>query len=136
MKSGREHRIPLNEHSLEILKTLNTTKRSAFVFIGEGQKKPLPQMAMLKLLRRMKQGDLTVHGFRSSFKDWTRERTNFANEVSEAALAHISGDKVERAYARGDLFEKRVKLMEAWATYCNSPIASADVVPINRQAAQ
>jgi hypothetical protein len=76
--------------------------------------------------------DFTVHGFRSSFKDWARERTNFPDEVSEAALAHIVGDKTEAAYARGDLFNKRRKLMEAWAAYCASPTAAvaAKVVPI------
>jgi hypothetical protein len=76
--------------------------------------------------------DFTVHSFRSSFKDWARERTNFPGEVSEAALAHIVGDKTEAAYARGDLFEKRRKLMEAWAAYCASPTSAvaAKVVPI------
>jgi len=80
--------------------------------------------------------DLTVHGFRSSFKDWARERTNFPDEVSEEALAHIIGDKTEAAYARGDLFNKRRKLMEAWVAYCVSPAlaVAAKVVPIREAA--
>ena len=106
MKSGREHRVPLCERSLEILKSQNSQKRGTFLFPGEATNSPLSQMAMLMLLRRMGVGSLTVHGFRSTFKDWARERTAFADRVPEAALAHVSGDKVERAYARGDLFRE------------------------------
>jgi integrase len=80
-------------------------------------------MSLTMMLRRMKVDDATVHGFRSSFRDWASESTNFANEVCEAALAHVIEDKAEAAYRRGDLFEKRRKLMEAWATYCASPKA-------------
>jgi integrase len=87
-------------------------------------------MAMAMILRRMGREDLTVHGFRSTFRDWAAERTAFPREVAEAALAHAIGDKVEAAYRRGDLFEKRRKLMEAWAGYCTSPAAAARVVSI------
>ena len=90
----------------------------------------MSNMAMDMLLRRMGR-DVTVHGFRSTFKDWASERTNFPNEVSEAALAHVVGDKVEAAYRRGDMFEKRRRLMEAWAEYCTkAPAGGVVVVPM------
>ena len=84
------------------------------------------------LLRRMNRGHLTAHGFRATFKTWATERTNFPREVVEAALAHVAGDKIEAAYQRGDVFDKRRKLMEAWAAYCVSPVtvSTAKVVPI------
>jgi integrase len=78
----------------------------------------------------MNRPDVTVHGFRSSFRDWVAERTNFANEVAEMALAHVVSDKVEAAYRRGDLFEKRRQLAEAWAKFCESPAVAGEVVPI------
>ena len=92
----------------------------------------MSNMAMDMLLRRMGR-DVTVHGFRSTFKDWTSERTNFPNEVSEAALAHAVGDKVEAAYRRGDLFEKRRQLMNAWSVYCNKSSVSATVTVLQAQ---
>jgi integrase len=82
---------------------------------------PISNMAMLMLLRRMGQADLTAHGFRSTFSDWCAEQTSFPSEVREMALAHVVGDKVEAAYRRGDLFEKRRQLAEAWAAFCDSP---------------
>ena len=85
---------------------------------------------MLSLIRRMGRGDVTVHGFRSSFRDWCAERTNFPSEIAEMALAHVVGNKVEAAYRRGDLFQKRRQLAEAWATFCAAPAAGGDVVPI------
>jgi integrase len=87
-------------------------------------------MAMLMLLRRMGRGDLTAHGFRSTFSDWCSEKTNFPAEVREMALAHAVSDKVEAAYRRGDLFQKRRQLMDAWSRYCAAPLASATVVSI------
>jgi integrase len=89
-------------------------------------------MAMTEVLRRMDRGDITVHGFRSTFRDWAAERTNYPSEVVEMALAHAVGDKVEAAYRRGDLFEKRRRLMAEWAAYCNTPATSArdKVVPM------
>jgi integrase len=90
-------------------------------------------MAMLQTLRRMGRGDLTVHGFRSTFRDWAAEQTAFPREVAEAALAHVIESKVEAAYRRGDLFEKRRKLMNAWATYCATTV-TAKVIPIRRKA--
>ena len=88
-------------------------------------------MAMLMLLRRMGRGDLTVHGFRSTFRDWAAERTNFPAEVAEMALAHTVGDKVEAAYRRGDLFEKRREIMAAWANFIDRD-KTATVVPMRK----
>lgn len=85
---------------------------------------------MLKLLQRMERDDLTVHGFRSTFRDWAAEQTNFPSEVVEMALAHAVGDKVEAAYRRGDLFEKRKQLMEAWSHYCRHRKVIPEVVPL------
>jgi integrase len=92
-------------------------------------------MAMLMTLRRMKRDDLTAHGFRSSFRDWAAERTTFPAEVAEMALAHTVGDKVEAAYRRGDLFQKRRQLAEAWAKFCAAAPAAGQVVPIRQPVA-
>jgi integrase len=128
MKTGREHRVPLSERAIAILKNMEKQRAGAdaFVFPGTKSGAPLSNMALLQLLKRMDRGDLTTHGFRSTFKDWCAEQTNFANEISEAALAHIVGDKVEAAYRRGDMFEKRRRLMDAWAKYCSVVRAPAD----------
>jgi integrase len=92
--------------------------------------KHLSNMAMLMVLDRMGYGHVTVHGFRSTFKDWTRDRTRFENYVFESALAHASGDKIEAAYARGAVLDKRRKLMDAWAEYCAKPPAAGKVIPL------
>jgi integrase len=118
MKGGREHRVPLSKQAVAILETL--PREGEFVFPGRSIGVPMSNMAMLVTLRRMGRGDLTTHGFRSSFRDWCAERTNFPSEVAEMALAHAVGDKVEAAYRRGDLFEKRVRLMADWAAFCSS----------------
>jgi integrase len=126
MKSGREHKVPLSARALNILAGLPREKRQdGYVFVGARSGRPLSNMAMSRILRRMNFADLTVHGFRSSFRDWAAEQTNFAREVAEAALAHAVGDKVEAAYRRGDLFKKRAALMEAWAKYCARPASAA-----------
>src|SRR6516225_8271652 len=117
MKAGREHRVPLSAYAIEILNRMAPVKTDGFVF-GAKPERPLANEAMLAVLRRMERGDITVHGFRSTFRDWAAERTNFSSEVAEMALAHAVGDKVEAAYRRGDLFEKRRRLMTAWATFC------------------
>lgn len=131
MKAGREHRVPLPKAALAILRVRQKSgDKSPFVFPGSKQGKSISNMAMLQTLRRMERDDLTVHGFRSTFRDWAAEQTAFAREVAEAALAHTIGDKVEAAYRRGDLFEKRRKLMDAWATYCGTAKADAKVIPI------
>jgi len=117
MKAGREHRVPLSSDAAALVKTLLDASSGEFVFPGQKQDKPISNMAMLLALKRMGHNDLTVHGFRSTFKDWARETTHYPNEVSEAALAHVIGDQTEAAYARGDLFHKRAGLMQDWADY-------------------
>ena len=109
MKAGREHRVALSDAAIAILSAMDQSQECVF---------PVSNMAMLMLLRRMGRRDLTVHGFRSTFADWVAEQTSFPSEVREMALAHQVGDKVEAAYRRGDLFQKRRDLMEAWAHYC------------------
>ena len=132
MKGGREHRVPLSQRVLKIVKAMYEARNNDFVFAGQRPGKPLSVTALLVLLRRMKIEDATVHGFRSAFRDWAAECTNFSNEVCEAALAHVIENKAEAAYRRGDLFDKRRKLMDAWAAYCVSPAtaSTAKVVPI------
>lgn len=119
MKAKREHRVPLSPRATEILRRLQGQK-GPFIFSANLGKRPLSNMAFLALLRRM-ECNVTAHGFRSTFRDWTAECTNFPREVAETALAHTNKDKVEAAYRRGDFFEKRRKLMDAWAAYCNQP---------------
>jgi integrase len=123
MKAGREHRVPLSRRALRIVKALHETVAGEFVFPGQRSGKPLSAMALEMVLRRMKVDGVTVHGFRSAFRDWSAECTNFTNEVCEAALAHVIENKAEAAYRRGDLFDKRRKLMEAWAAHCTAPKA-------------
>jgi integrase len=118
MKAGKEHRVPLSEQAVAILAALEETRISDFVFPGNAHAKPLSGMAMAMQLRRMKVTDITVHGFRSTFRDWASETTSFPHEVCEQALAHTIGNKTEAAYRRGDLFEKRRQLMADWANYC------------------
>ncbi len=122
MKGGREHRVPLSPDALAIIGRLGSvdTQPDAFVFPGAKEGKPLSNMALLMLLRRMERGDLTAHGFRSAFRDWASEATDHPNEAAEMALAHVVGDKVEAAYRRGDLFGKRIALMADWAIFCGS----------------
>ena len=133
MKAGRPHTVPLSDRAASILKELAATKESEFVFPSTKPRKGLSDMAMTALIRRMhkvslaaggkgytdKDGEvITAHGFRSSFRDWASEQTAFASEVSEMALAHVVSNKVEAAYRRGDLLEKRRRLMDEWAKYC------------------
>ncbi len=124
MKAGKEHRVPLSDCAVAIIHELQKTRLGDFVFPGQRAGKPLSNMAMLKLLDRMGRGDLTTHGFRSTFRDWAAEQTNFPREVAEMALAHTIGDRVEAAYRRGDLFEKRRELMHDWECYCLSNLSS------------
>jgi integrase len=116
MKAGIEHRVPLVDRAIEILKQLETIKRNDWVFAGKGQK-PISNGTMDALLSRMKRADITVHGFRSAFSDWVSEQTSFSSETREHCLAHKISDRAEAAYRRGDQFEKRRKLLEAWAAY-------------------
>jgi integrase len=131
MKAGKEHRVPLCDRALAILKDLKPAEDARdnanhFVFAGAKASLPLSNMALLMLLRRMKRDDLTAHGFRSTFRDWAAERTNFPGEVVEMALAHAVGSKVEAAYRRGDLFEKRRRLMDAWSQFCATAPSKKD----------
>lgn len=132
MKAGREHRVPLSTRALQILSETAEEDRKGFVFAGPKPGAPLSSMAMAMLMRRMK-SEVTVHGFRSTFRDWASEATSFQHEVCEMALAHTISNKAEAAYRRGDLFEKRRKLMDAWASYC-SRSSVAHIVPIRRSA--
>jgi integrase len=128
MKAGREHRVPLSTRTLEILQQVKKLG-TASVFPGS-KGSQMSGTAMAMLLRRM-ESDVTVHGFRSSFRDWTAECTAYPHEVCEMALAHTVGNKVEAAYRRGDLFEKRRRLMDDWAAFCaTTSSAAGDVVPI------
>jgi integrase len=134
MKAGREHRVPLSARALAILEEMQPHRAGddGFVFPGGKAGKPLSNMAFLMLLRRMKRDDLTAHGFRATFKTWASERTNFQNEIVEAALAHVVGSKVEQAYRRGDMFEKRCRLMDSWAEFCNKPRAQGAVLSLRQ----
>jgi integrase len=133
MKSGKAHRVPLSDRAVEILRGLPTERGNECVFIGP-RSNGLSTMAMDAVLRRMNRKDVTVHGFRSTFRDWAAERTNYPNHVVEMALAHTIGSAVEAAYRRGELIEKRRKLTEAWAKYCTTrPVeAGTKVVSLRR----
>lgn len=120
-KSGREHRVPLSTRAIAILKEAPRVKDNPFVFPGIRVGQHLSNMAMLEMLRERCGDKFTVHGFRSSFRDWAAEQTNFPREIAEAALSHVLGNKVESAYQRGDLLEKRRRLMDSWATYLERP---------------
>ena len=129
MKGGREHRVPLSTEAMAVLNKVGEGEPEGFVFAGR-KKRPLSNMALLMVLRRMGQGELTAHGFRSTFRDWAAERTNFPGEVAEAALAHVVGDKVEAAYRRGDLFEKRRRLMDAWGEFATKAQDASVILPL------
>jgi integrase len=131
MKGGREHRVPLSPPALAVVATQRKVGGNGdYIFPGRRMGKPLSNMAMLKLLERMERDDLTAHGFRSTFRDWAAERTSYPREVAEMCLAHAIEDKVEAAYRRGDLFEKRKRLMSEWGRYCTTPKIKGKVVQI------
>lgn len=135
MKAKREHRVPLSAAALSLLNAI--PRHGALVFPGAIAGRPLSDMSLTAVLRRMDRGDITVHGFRSTFRDWCSESVanSFPREVCEHALAHSLPDKVEAAYRRGDLIEKRVMLMQAWADYCAAIPTAAHVTPIRGAAA-
>lgn len=120
MKANREHAVPLCPRAVEIVRQLEATSTGGYVFSGRFEGKPMSNMAMLQLLKRMERTDIVPHGFRSTFRDWAAERTAYAREVVEQALAHTIGDKVEAAYRRGDLFAKRRRLMNDWQKHCET----------------
>jgi integrase len=134
MKAGREHRVPLTDRALEILKA--SPRDGEYLFPGVRKDKPLSNMSMLELIRGMRGRGATVHGFRSTFRDWAAEQTSYPHELCEIALAHAVSNKVEAAYRRGDMMEKRRRLMADWAAYCErTPAKSkANVVVSLREA--
>ncbi|MDR3408984.1 MAG: integrase arm-type DNA-binding domain-containing protein [Methylovirgula sp.] len=132
MKASKEHRVPLSDRALAILKALPREAGNDFIFIGPTKGHGFSNMAMSKLLQRMGRDEITVHGFRSTFMDWAHEQTAFPKVTIDMALAHVVGDKVEAAYRRGDLFEKRCALMSAWAKYLYAPAPEGEVVPLRR----
>lgn len=134
MKSGREHRVPLSDAVLAIVDAMAAIRSGDFVFPGGKAARPLSNMSMLMTLRRMGRADLTAHGFRSTFRDWAAERTSFPAEVAEMALAHVVSDKVEAAYRRGDLFEKRRQLADAWGKFCAMPPITGRILSLRASA--
>ena len=128
MKAKREHRVPLSPRAVEIVREM-LARNGIYVFPGAQPGKPLSNMTMLYVLERM-HIDVTVHGFRSSFRDWAAERTAFSHEVCEMALAHTISNAAEAAYRRGDLFEKRRKLMDSWAEFVSTPHIDGAVIPL------
>ncbi len=124
MKMGKEHRVPLAPQAIALLKEMQARRTGEYIFPGAKAGCTLSNMALISVLRRMKRGDLTVHGFRSTFRDWAAECTDLPREVPEAALAHTISNKVEAAYRRTDLFDKRRVLMGEWAAYCAGVAAS------------
>jgi len=127
MKAEKAHRVPLSDAAMDLIES--QPDRKGYIFPGAKIGKPLSNMAMVMVLRKIGHPDLTVHGFRSTFRDWAAEETHYPNIVAEQALAHSVGNAVEAAYRRGDLLEKRRALMNDWATYCTAKPA-ANVVPI------
>jgi integrase len=121
IKGGREHRVPLAPRSLEILREMQARRKGDFIFPGRRPDAPLPATALIQKLRSLGVADVTVHGFRSTFRDWVSDSTNFSSEVAELALAHVVSDATERAYRRGDALAKRFQLAEKWAEFCARP---------------
>jgi integrase len=130
MKGGREHRVPLCDRAVAIVREMQATKRSEFVFPGAKHNKPLSTMSMLTTLRRMGRADVTTHGMRATFRTWAAERTHVQREVIEAALAHVIGDRTEAAYQRGDLLDKRRALMKTWGEFCDRGTTSGVVIAL------
>jgi integrase len=133
MKAGKDHRVPLSDRAIAILAEL--PREGEHVFAGARKGAPLSNMAMLELVRGMRGKGATVHGLRSTFRDWAAEQTSYPNEMCEIALAHSIGDKAEAAYRRGDMMEKRRRLMADWAAYCSGPSAARDKVVSIRESA-
>jgi integrase len=131
MKMEKEHRVPLSDAAIALIKTLSRVDNEVLVFPSSKPKRPMSDMTLTAVLRRMERGDLTAHGFRSTFRDWAAESTNYPSDMAEMALAHSIGDKVEAAYRRGDMLKKRFRMMNEWAKYC-ATVAKRDgvVVPI------
>jgi integrase len=132
MKGGKEHRVPLSDDAVGVLTDMQAIRQGDYVF--PSVRGPLSSMALAALLKRMKRNDITTHGFRSTFRDWCAERTTYENHVVEMALAHAIPSAVEAAYRRGDLFDKRARLMADWAAFCARPSTpDSKVLPIGRR---
>jgi len=128
MKAGKEHRVPLSARALAIVQEMQALRPD-----GDGPVFVINKKSMLDLLQALRPGQ-TVHGTRASFKTWASDQTLFQNEVIEASLAHAVGGKVEQAYQRGSMFEKRRRLMDAWAEFCTTePTAPGKIVPMQRR---
>jgi integrase len=132
MKVGKKHRIPLSTAALAVLTRMGECQLSIFIFPSTKENKPLSDMSLTAVLKRMKRNDLTAHGFRSTFRDWAAESTAYPAELAEMALAHTIDNKTEAAYRRGDLLEKRVQMMATWASYCAKPLKASAVVQIRK----
>ena len=132
MKAKREHRVALNDEAVKLLKSL---PRSGDLIFPNNKNSKLSDMTLTAVLRRMGRSDITAHGFRSTFRDWCSERTSYPRDVAEMALAHTIGDKVEAAYRRGDLFEKRRRMMKEWGKFSGKVQKVAIVTPIKSKAA-
>ncbi len=132
MKAKKEHRVPLTDRALEILKPLYEARTGELIFSGQKPGRPLSGTAFAMLMRRMKVDQYTPHGFRSAFRDWAGDKTSFPREIAEAALAHKVGDATEQAYRRTDALEKRRRLMDAWADYCKDD-RGGNVISITRK---
>lgn len=131
MKMEREHRVPLSDAAIQLLGSLPRVEDEALIFPSSKRHTPLSDMTLTAALRRMERHDVTVHGFRSTFRDWAAEATNYPGDMAELALAHAIGDKVEAAYRRGDMLKKRFRMMNEWARYCATVRGGdAKVVPI------
>jgi integrase len=130
MKAGKPHRVPLSDRAVEILASL--PREGEFIFVSAGTSATSNPHQLKRALQRTGYDNVTVHGFRSAFRDWAAEETNYPNHVVEQALAHAIANGVEAAYRRGDLFEKRRRLMQDWSDYCSRPSVGADMVPIRR----
>ena len=130
MKADKEHRVPLSAGAVVILKQMQEIRQSDYVFPGRLEGRPIGDNTIWRLAKEAAGSDITIHGLRSSFRDWAAERTSFPREVAEMALAHAIPNAVEAAYRRGDLFEKRRRLMDAWAEFCAKPSHRGEVVVI------
>jgi integrase len=133
MKAGREHRVPLPGRAVQILEAL--PRDGKFVFTGGRPGQPISGMAMLQLVRRMRGRGATVHGLRSTFRDWSAEQTAYPHELAEVALAHVISSKTEAAYRRGDMMDKRRRLMDDWAAFCEAPAPAGSNVRAIREIA-
>src|SRR3984893_15829776 len=125
MKAGREHRAPLSSRAVEIVEPMAEIRTGDLVFAGQRRRRPLSGVTLAALVP-----GATIHGFRSSFRDWCGNETSFPREIAAQAVAHAIGDATERAYRRGDALERRRALMEAWASYCEPRGAGGKVIPL------